>query len=108
VQPGGPPPWAGQWETLEGKIAEVIYLPGAAPETALVEVRLQLGERVMVARLAPADFLKRGEVVLKEGDSISVTGYRVAGFEGELLIATEVRKGGKSVTLRDQRGRPRW
>jgi hypothetical protein len=109
VQPGGPPPSPeGQWETLEGKIAEVIYLPGATPEAALVEVRLQHGKQTIVARLAPTDFLKRSEVALKEGDSLSLTGYRVAGFEGELLVVTEVRKGSRSVILRDQRGRPLW
>jgi hypothetical protein len=95
-------------ETLEGKIAELNYLPGATPEAAMVEVQLQHGSQVTVARLGPAGFLKQKEITLKEGESLAVTGYRVAGFEGELLVATEVRKGNRSAALRDSRGRPLW
>ena len=45
---------------------------------------------------------------LKEGDPVTVSGFRVSTMEGELLVATEVRKGDKRVLLRSPRGRPVW
>jgi hypothetical protein len=46
--------------------------------------------------------------VLREGDPVSVTGFEVSGMDGDLVVATEIRKGDKRVVLRDPRGRPVW
>jgi hypothetical protein len=83
-------------QTLEGKITEVDYLPGAtADQTKLV-------------RLAPAGFLKQSGILLREGDTVTVKGFPVSGMEGDLIVAAEVHKGEKSVSLRDTSGRPAW
>jgi hypothetical protein len=49
--------------------------------------------------------LKKKGLVLREGDTISLTGYAVTGMEGELLVAVEIRKGEQRIALRDARGR---
>jgi hypothetical protein len=46
--------------------------------------------------------------VLREGDTITVKGNAVAGMEGDLVVATEVHKGDKSLSLKDRRGQPAW
>ena len=59
-------------------------------------------------RLGPAGFLKQNHLNLKEGNAITVTGYRVSAADGELLVATEVRTQDLNVRFRDPQGRPVW
>ena len=95
-------------QTLEGKIAEVVYLPGVTENSGLVEIRLQSSTQNRLIRLAPTGFLKASGLVLREGDAVTVKGFPVSGMEGDLIVATEVSKGEKSVSLRDESGRPAW
>jgi hypothetical protein len=94
--------------TSEGKITEVDYLPGATPDSGMVEVRLESAGHSELIRLAPVGFLKQSGLLLREGDTITVRGFPVSGMEGDLLIATELHKGEKTLSLRDPRGRPAW
>jgi hypothetical protein len=95
-------------QSYEGKVAEVIYLPGVTPDTAMVELRLQSGSDRIPVRMGPAGFLKQNRLNLKEGDAITVTGYRVSVGDGDVLVATEVGKEGRTVRLRDRLGRSAW
>ena len=95
-------------EATGGKIAEVIYLPGATEDSGMVEIRLQTAGQARVVRLAPSGFLKQGGLLLREGDTVKVKGYPVASMDGDLLVATDIYKGDKSLSLRDSRGRPAW
>jgi hypothetical protein len=113
AQPSRPDSWApsakvAASETTQGKIAEVNYLPGATEDSGMVEIRLQTAGEARVVRLAPTGFLKRGGLILREGDAVTVKGYPVAGMDGDILVATEIDKGGRSLSLRDSRGRPAW
>jgi hypothetical protein len=99
---------AAEMRTADGKITEVVYLPGATPDSGKVEVRLQSAGQSQLIRLGPVGFLKRSGVLLREGDTISVKGFPIAGMEGDLLVATELHKGEKTLSLRDTRGRPAW
>ena len=85
-----------------------VYLPGATPDSGMVEVRLQSAGQSQLVRLAPVGFLKQSGLLLREGDTVTVKGFPVAGMEGDLLIATELHKGEKTLSLRDTRGRPAW
>jgi len=94
--------------TAEGKITEVVYLPGATPDGGMVEVRLQSAGQNQLIRLAPVGFLKQSGLLLREGDTVIVKGFPVTGMEGDLLVATELREGEKTLSLRDTRGRQAW
>jgi hypothetical protein len=94
--------------TSERKITEVDYLPGATADSGMVEVRLQSAGQSELIRLAPVGFLKQGGLLLREGDTISVKGFTVAGMEGDVLVATELHKGDKTLPLRDAWGRSVW
>lgn len=94
--------------TVEGKITEVVYLPGATADSGMVEVRLQSAGQNQLIRLAPVGLLKLSGLLLREGDTVIVKGFTVSGMEGDLLVATELHKGDKTVSLRDTRGRPVW
>lgn len=104
----GPTRGATDLRTSEGKITEIDYLPGATPDSGMVEVRLESAGKSEVIRLAPVGFLKQSGLLLREGDTISVKGFPVAGMEGDLVIATELHKGEKTLSLRDPWGRSAW
>jgi len=93
---------------VEGKISEIIYLPGATADSAMVEARVLTSGQPTLVRLAPVGLLKQNQLVLREGDNVSVAGFEVSGMDGDLVVATEIRKGDKRVVLRDPRGRPVW
>ncbi len=95
-------------QTLTGKIAEVVYLPGVTEDSGLVEIRVQTSTQSRLIRLAPTGYLKERGLLLREGDTVTVKGFAVNGMEGNLVVATEVLKGDKSVSLRGESGRPSW
>ncbi|MFN7992430.1 MAG: hypothetical protein U0Q18_02450 [Bryobacteraceae bacterium] len=59
-------------------------------------------------RLAPTGFLKQNGMILREGDTISVKGFRIEGMEGDLIVASEVLKSDRSLTLCDASGQTAW
>ncbi|MEO8658726.1 MAG: hypothetical protein ABI693_09660 [Bryobacteraceae bacterium] len=94
--------------TWEGKIVEVIYLPGGTADSGMVEIRVQATGQSKLIRLAPSGVLKAGGLRLREGDAVTIKGFAVVAMEGDLLVATELESGGKSLTLRDTQGRTGW
>jgi hypothetical protein len=74
----------------------------------MVEARVLASGQATLVRLAPVGLLKQNQLVLREGDTVSVTGFEVRGMDGDLVVATDIRKGDKHVILRDLRGRPVW
>jgi len=95
-------------QSREGKVVEVIYLPGAASDSGMVEARLMAGSQQILVRLAPSGFLHRNQMDIREGDTLTVTGYWVAAGGRETLVATQMAKGGQTVPLRDGWGRSAW
>ena len=104
-------------ESLYGQVTEVIYLPAANPGARIVEIRIRVAERKLLVRLGPASFLNEYGFAQKEGEDVYVRGYRISkangaggadGADGELLIAVEIGKGNRKLTLRSDRGQPIW
>ena len=95
-------------QNLDGKISEIDYLPGSTPDTGMVEVRMQSAGQSELISLAPCGFLKLSGLHLKEGDTVTLKGFRVAGMQGDLIVATAIQRGDKSLALRDSHGQPLW
>jgi hypothetical protein len=94
--------------TVEGRITEVIYLPGSTPGKGMVEIRLQSAGQTELVRLAPTGFLKQVGLRLREQETVTVKGFPASGMEGDLLLASEIRSGDQTLVLRDGRGLPAW
>jgi hypothetical protein len=95
-------------QSREGKVVEVVYLPGSTKDTAMVEIRLMVGTERIQARLGPTGFLKQNQMDVHEGDTVSLTGYWVTAGDGEMLVVNRVTKQGKMLQLRDGWGRSAW
>jgi hypothetical protein len=58
--------------------------------------------------LGPSWYLDKQSAKIEKGDKITVTGSRII-FQGKsALVAAEVKKGDKTLSLRDKQGYPRW
>ena len=95
-------------KTVEGKIVEVIYLPGTTPESGMVDIRVENSGTANLVRLAPSGFLKQSGLRLQEGDTVTIEAFPVAGMRGDLMVATRVHGSGLDVRLRDSAGQPLW
>ena len=62
----------------------------------------------MEVGLGPAQFLKDQKLELKKGDTVEVIGATATTSRGKIFIARQITTGGKTVTLRDEKGTPAW
>ncbi len=58
--------------------------------------------------LGPSQFIASKGFVFAKGDQVEITGSKATMGGGEYLIAREVIKDGKTLTLRDKAGKPQW
>lgn len=96
-------------QTLTGKVTAVDRLaPTKGPGFGWRQVTLQTGQEAIPVILGPAWHLEQQKFTLASGDSLEVWGSRVTVEKRPYLIATEVKKGKKTLKLRDQDGLPVW
>jgi hypothetical protein len=69
---------------------------------------VKTAEGDMQVMLGPTRFLTDKGFSFAKGDQIEVTGSKVSMGGSNYLMAREVVKGGKTLTLRDKDGRPEW
>lgn len=95
-------------ETLEG---EVVKVETAAPKRGMspgIHVTLKTAKEEVAVHLGPQWYLERQEFAVAPKEKLSVTGSRVA-IDGKVaVIASELRKDGMSLRLRDEQGYPAW
>jgi hypothetical protein len=58
--------------------------------------------------LGPSKFLADQKLDLKKGDQVQVIGAKANTRLGEMFMARQITSGGKTVTLRDEKGMPAW
>ncbi len=96
--------------TLTGTVDSVQQFPGACcrgyQSGTHVTVKTDAGPTEV--HLGPTTFLTKHELSFAKGDKIEVTGSKVKSGDTSFVIAREVKKGDKTVTLRDKAGKPEW
>lgn len=114
-RPGGPPKTKGQPHydpatetTFTGTVDEV--KEHAHPGMARMGTHLTVKtvESTFDVHLGPSSFLKKENFTFTKGDVITVTGSKVPYQGAEAILAREVKKGDKTLTLRNAKGMPRW
>jgi hypothetical protein len=94
--------------TLRGTVAAVTVIPARRGRSGGLQVTVETDGKATDVHLGPSWFLERQGLALAKGNAVEVTGSLVEQDGTTFLIAREVAKGDKRVTLRDQRGIPAW
>ncbi len=92
--------------TVTGQVTEVHRF--AARRGDGIHVDLKTADSTFDVHLGPADYLDHHALSIAKGDTLEVTGSKLVGAGTATLIAQSVKKGEKSVTLRDANGIPVW
>lgn len=71
-------------------------------------VTLKTKQGTYDVRLGPTPFLSQNNFSLAKGDSVSVTASKLSVQGATVLVAREVRRNGKTLTLRNAQGVPAW
>jgi DNA/RNA endonuclease YhcR with UshA esterase domain len=58
--------------------------------------------------VGPARFVKEKNFTFVKSDQLEVTGSKVKFNGSDAIIAREIKKGDKTLTLRDEKGVPAW
>lgn len=96
--------------TLKGAVEAVTQQPGGNQMMEMMGTHLTVkteGENREVM-LGPSAFIAGKGFSFVKGDAIEVTGSKVTMAGTEYVIAREVVKDGKTLTLRDKNGMPEW
>lgn len=96
-------------ETVDGQVLGVDRVP--IQDQLAYSVRLTLGRprgAPISVTLGPGWYLDKQGLSFSRNDMVEVRGARVEHEGKSSIVAEEVRKGGKVVRLRDERGRPLW
>jgi hypothetical protein len=96
-------------ETITGKVTAVDRLaPAKSPGYGWRRVTLQTEREEIPVILGPVWYLEQQKFTLNPGDALEVQGSRVTIEERPCLIAAELKKGKKTLKLRDPEGLPVW
>ncbi len=66
------------------------------------------GDEILDVHLGPSSYISSQGFTFAKGDSVEILGSKVVVDGKNAIIAREVTKDGKKLTLRDSTGRPMW
>ncbi len=89
---------------LKGSVTQVIENPDPLAAVTLV---VKTADKTVTVQLAPKDYLKEIDCWVKVGDTVEITGAKVAD-SGDEILAREVVFGNSTMVLRDPKGIPIW
>jgi len=92
--------------TLKGTVEAVTQ--NARGQMMGTHLTLKAGQETRDVMLGPSSFITSDGFSFAKGDSIEVTGSKIAMDGAEYVVAREVVKDGKTLILRDKSGTPRW
>lgn len=94
--------------TVKGKVDEVKQIPGPRGGPGGIHLMVKTDQETLDVHLGPATFLEKQKFTFAKGDEIQVIGSKVKIEGKDALIAREVKKGDKTLTLRNAQGKPLW
>lgn len=94
--------------TVKGSVEEVKEYPSRGGWHTGQHVTLKTDAGSLDVHLGPTDYWKKHGFELVKGDSIEVTGSKSKVDGTEVVLAREVKKGEKALTLRNAQGVPAW
>jgi hypothetical protein len=93
--------------TVKGAVEEVTQTTGRRG-WAGIHLMLKADEGAYDVHVGPASYISAQQFAFAKGDSVEVIGSKTNVGGTEVLIARQITKDGKTLTLRDERGFPKW
>ncbi len=94
--------------TISGTIQSVDTLSGRGGNFQLIQLTVKDTSGTIAVNIGPAFYLDQQKILFKVGDAVEVTGSKVQFNGTDVILAAQVKGGGKTITLRDDSGRPVW
>jgi hypothetical protein len=93
--------------TVKGTVDEVLQQTGRHGFSGTHLVLKTDSENVTV-HVGPSSYISAQGFSFAKGDALAVTGSKVKMGDQDVLLAREIKKNGKVLTLRDAQGFPKW
>ena len=96
-------------ETIKGEVTAVEQIGGGRRMGPGVGLKLKTAAGEQFVHLGPQWYIEQqGELPIKAGDTVEVTGVKAARGGKDFFIAGMVKKGDDVLKLRDEAGVPAW
>lgn len=92
--------------TAKGTVEKVIEI-GEQGRTG-THLTLRANEQTYDVHVGPSAYVAASGFTFLAGDQVEVTGSKVKFDGADVIVAREIKKDGKVLTLRDRQGIPRW
>jgi hypothetical protein len=93
--------------TVKGAVEEVTQTTGRRG-WAGIHLTLKTDEGAYDVHVGPASYISAQQFAFAKGESVEVIGSKTAVGGKEVLIARQITRDGKTLTLRDEQGFPKW
>ncbi|MCL6565600.1 MAG: hypothetical protein K6U09_04165 [Acidobacteriia bacterium] len=95
--------------TIEGVVTEKISVPwGSSDCWGGEHLIVKTDAETIEVHVGPTWFLAREGFLVEIGERVSVTGSRIRVNGRDVLITQTLRKGGRELKVRNERGQPNW
>lgn len=94
--------------TITGTIQSVDTLSGRRGNFHMIELTVKDTSGTIAVNVGPTFYLDEQKISFKVGDNVVVTGSKVQFNGNDVILAAQVKDGDKTITLRDDSGRPVW
>lgn len=95
-------------ETVQGKVTKVFTPKAGSAAGGELRLTLKTDKGNMPVVVGPTSYIEKDNFKISQGDNISVTGSRVMMHRRAELVATQIKKGDKTLELRKNDGTPLW
>ncbi len=95
-------------ETLSGEVAKIEMFTPRKGMGQGIHLVLKTDKETIPVHLGPSWYMDKQNVKIEQGDKIEVTGSRITYNGKPAILASEVKKGDKTIQLRGANGIPAW
>jgi hypothetical protein len=95
-------------ENISGEVISIDNSTGVKGNNIGVHLTLKTDKETISVHLGPSWFIDKQDVKIQAKDKIEIKSSRII-YQGKpTIVAMYVNKGGKSIKLRDENGKPVW
>jgi hypothetical protein len=96
-------------ETQKGEVVTVEkYVPGRGGPASGLRLTMKTDRETIVVVLGPVSYVEGQQFKIEPKDRLEIKGSRMSVDGQSTMIAAEVKKGDKTLKLRDEAGSPLW